>query len=136
MAKSKASPVEQLNAYIDNLPDPIRPAINYLREIMLSISPEIKEHIKWNSPAFYYSGEMKDFDPKSYQRDILVTNLRKNQIMCVLPTGSMIKQNTQLLEGDYTDGRRMINFRDIDDIKAKEADLRNTIQEWLSLIDK
>jgi len=51
-------------------------AIEYLRQVILSIDSEIAEHIKWNSPAFFFSGEMKPFDPKEYKRDILVMNLR------------------------------------------------------------
>jgi hypothetical protein len=64
---------------------------------MLPIDENIAEHIKWNSPAFYYSGEMKNFDTKEYKRDILVMNLRKDKITCVLPTGMNIKQLTKIL---------------------------------------
>ncbi|MBX2917155.1 MAG: hypothetical protein KF856_17935 [Cyclobacteriaceae bacterium] len=78
----------------------------------------------------------KDFDPKEYKRDILVMNLRKDKIMCVLPTGMSIKNNTQILEGNYTDGRRIINFNDLADIKAKEEKLKLTIKEWLDLIER
>jgi hypothetical protein len=63
-------------------------------------------------------------------------NLRKEKILCVLPTGISIKQNTAILEGDYTDGRRMITFKDLDDIKAKEQQFKDAIKEWLSLIEK
>jgi hypothetical protein len=107
-----------------------------LRKVILSIDNEIAEHIKWNSPAFYFLGKMKDFDPKEYKRDILVMNLRKDKIMCVLPTGMSIKKNTEILEGNYTDGRRIINFNDLTDIKAKEQKLILTIKEWLDLIER
>lgn len=103
---------------------------------VLSIDGEIAKHIKWNSPAFYYSGEIKAFDPKEYKRDILVMNLRKDKIMCVLPTGMNIKTNVDILEGDYADGKRMIYFKDLEDIQQKESKLRATIKEWLSLIEK
>ena len=79
---------------------------------------------------------MKPFDPKEYKRDILVMNLRNDKIMCVLPTGMRIVNNADILEGKYTDGRRMINFKNLEDIKAKEQQLRNAITEWLNLIEK
>ena len=79
---------------------------------------------------------MKAFDPKEYKRDILVMNLRKDKIMCVLPTGMTIKKNIEILEGNYSDGRKMIHFTNLDDIKTKENKLKETIQEWLSLIKK
>ncbi len=136
MAKTKFTDREQVDQHIAKLSPHIQPTIQYLRQVMLSIDNEIAEHIKWNSPAFYYSGEIKAFDPKEYKRDILVMNLRKDKIMCVMPTGMNIKTNVDILEGDYADGRRMIYFKDLEDIQQKESKLRATIKEWLSLIEK
>jgi uncharacterized protein YdhG (YjbR/CyaY superfamily) len=136
MKKLQLSNTEQVEQYIAKLPKEIQPTIEYLRQFMLSIDENIAEHIKWNSPAFYYSGEMKEFDPKEYKRDILVMNIRKDKIMCVLPTGMNIKNNIEILEGDYTDGRRIINFKNLDDLKQKETRLKEAIKEWLTLEDK
>jgi hypothetical protein len=63
-------------------------------------------------------------------------NLRHDKIMCVLPTGIAIQENAELLEGNYPDGRRIINFTDLNDIKAKEDKLKKTLIEWLSLVEK
>lgn len=136
MATINITDSEQVTQHIKKLPKHIQPTITYLRQILLSIDKEIAEHIKWNAPAFYYSGEMKAFDPKQYKRDLLVINLRKDSIMCVLPTGMNIKKNTAILEGNYTDGRRLITFRDLDDVKMKTPQLKATIKEWLDLIEK
>jgi hypothetical protein len=136
MKKAKLSYSEQVTEYIAQLPQEIQASVEYLRQVMLSINDEISEHIKWNSPAFYYSGTMKAFNAKEYKSDILVMNLRKEKIMCVLPTGIYLTKNTEILEGNYTDGRRLINFQNVEDIKAKESIFRKTIQEWLSLIEK
>lgn len=136
MPKSKQGDSERVTEHTAKLPKDIRVAVKYLRQIILSIDEEICEHIKWNSPAFYYSGKMKDFDAKEYKRDILVMNLRKDKIMCVLPTGMNIKKHTAILEGDYTDGRRMIYFKDLHDIKQKQQLLTDAIKEWLSLVEK
>lgn len=132
----KLTDSELVTEHISKLPENVKPAIEYLRKVMLSINCEISEHIKWNSPAFYYSGKIKAFNAKEYKRDILVLNLRNNKIMCVLPTGMNIINNTEILEGDYTDGRRIIHFKDLDDIKVKEQKLINAITEWLELIEK
>lgn len=136
MNKAKLTDSEQVTEHIGKLPETIRSAVEYLMQLILSIDTEIAEHIRWNSPAFYFSGEMKPFDPKEYKRDILVMNLRNDKIMCVLPTGMSIVTNTEILEGNYTDGRRMINFKDLADIKAKEQPLRNAIKEWLEQVVK
>lgn len=55
--------------------------------------------------------------------------------MCVLTTGTSIKTNSEILEGDFKDGRRIINFKDLDDIKEKEEKLKSAILEWLTLVE-
>ncbi len=56
--------------------------------------------------------------------------------MLVFPSGAKVKDSSGLLEGDYKDGRRLIIFKDIDDIKSKEKALKNIVKGWLKLVDK
>jgi hypothetical protein len=95
MNKAKLSDSNRVAEHIGKLPETIRQAVEYLRQVILSINTEIVEHIKWNSPVFYFSGEMKPFDPKEYKSDILVMNLRNDKIICVLPTGMRIAKNNE-----------------------------------------
>ena len=104
--------------------------------MVLSIDTEISERIKWNNPSFYYKGEMKPFDPKEYKREIAVFNLFKKRIMLVFPSGAKINNASGLLEGDYKDGRRLIIFKNLIDVKSKEKSLRNIVKDWLKLVDK
>lgn len=136
MTRIKLSDSEKVAQHIQLLPLSIQPTVEYLRSMILSIDPAIAEHIKWNSPAFYYSGEMKSFDAKEYKRDILVIHIRNEKILCVLPTGMSIQKHTEVLEGNYTDGRRMISIKNLDDLRSKETEIVNALKEWISLIDK
>lgn len=136
MAKTKLTDTEQVTAHIKKLDPTFAKTIETIRKIILSTDKEIAEQIKWNSPSFYYTGEMKAFDPKEYKRDLIVMNLRKDKIMLVLPTGEKIKDVSELLEGNYTDGRRLITFKDLKDVKAKEKELQKVIKTWLKLVDK
>lgn len=133
---AKLSEQEQVSAYINKLDPNIRDTIAYLRNFILDINAEVGEQIKWNSPSFYYKGEMAPFDPKEYKRDLLVCNLHKGRIMLVFPTGAKVDDKWAILEGKYIDGRRMITFKDLADVKAKENRLRSVIEQWLSLIEK
>lgn len=58
---------------------------------------------------------MKPFDPKEYKRDIVVMNLHKGKILLVFPTGARINDGTGILEGKYTDGRRVVIITDMND---------------------
>lgn len=137
MAKSiKLTDSEQVTEHIKKLEPAFGKIIEVIRQIILKSDKEVGEHIKWNNPSFYYTGEMKPFDPKEYKRDIIVMNLFKGRIMLVFPSGAKIKDPSGLLEGDYKDGRRTMTFADIKDVKAKEKALQNLVKEWLKTVEK
>jgi hypothetical protein len=136
MAKAPLSDTDQVTAHIRALDPAIADTVEMIRQIILGTDPYIAEQIKWNSPSFYYTGEMKPFDPKEYKRDIAVLNLHRGRIMIVLPTGAKLLKATRILEGKYTDGRRLITFSGAEDVKDKEEDLREVIREWLSMVEK
>ncbi|HRI24550.1 MAG TPA: DUF1801 domain-containing protein [Ferruginibacter sp.] len=137
MAKAvKLSDTEQVTQHISKLDPAIRKTVETIRQIILKTDQQIGEHIKWNNPCFYYSGEMKPFDPKEYKREIVVMNLYKGRIMLVFPSGAKVNATSGLLTGDYKDGRRITVFADMNDVKAKEKTLQKVIREWLKLVDK
>jgi hypothetical protein len=137
MAKSvKLSDSEQVTAHIKKLEPAVGKVVETIRQIILSTDKEIGERIKWNNPSCYYTGEMKPFDPKEYKREIVVFNLFKGRIMLVFPSGAKVNDTSGLLEGDYKDGRRLVVFKDMKDVKAKEKALRKVIKDWLKLVDK
>lgn len=137
MAKaSKLSPEAEVTAHIQKLPADIAPAVQAIRTAILSAHKEVAEHIKWNNPSFWYTGDMPPFDPKEYKRDIAVLNLHKGRIMIVFPSGARLSDPDGLLEGDYKDGRRLIIFKDLADVSAKAAALSNLIREWVNTIER
>jgi hypothetical protein len=134
-AKETHNP-QAVDQHIQKYDATLQSIINSIRAIILSIDNEIGEQIKWNSPSFFYAGDMKPFDPKEYKRDIVVLNLHKGSVLMVFPTGARITDTTGILEGNYTDGRRMIKIADIADLDKKEASLKFVIGEWLKMVEK
>lgn len=137
MAKAvKLSDTEQVTQHIKKLDPAISKTVEAIRQIVLKTDKAIGERIKWNNPSFYYTGEMKPFDPKEYKRELIVMNLFKGRIMLVFPSGARVKDTSGLLTGDYKDGRRLMIFSDMKDVKAKEKALQKIIRDWLKLVDK
>ena len=132
----KLSNKELVTAHIQQLEPETAETIETLRQIILSANSEVSEHIKWNNPSFYYSGEMKPFNPKEYKRDIAVMNLHKGKIMIVFPSGAKLNDTSGLLTGDYTDGRRIAVFKDLEDVKSKAETLNHLINRWVDMVDK
>lgn len=131
----KLSDTQQVTDHIAQLEPQLGKVITYLRKVILSTDKIIGERIKWNNPSFYYTGEMKVFDPKEYKRELIVMNLHKGRIMLVFPSGAKVKDTSGLLTGDYKDGRRLVVFADLADVKSKEKQLKKVIKDWISLID-
>lgn len=137
MAKSiQLSDQELVTQHIKKLDPALGKIVEYIRQIILSTSKEIDERIKWNNPSFYYTGEMKPFNPKEYKREIAVFNLYKGRILLVFPSGEKVNDTEGLLEGDYKDGRRLLTITDLKDAKLKEKALQKIIKQWLALVDK
>ena len=134
--KAKLTDEEQVSEHIQKLEPSVGHVVDTLRQIILSTDPEIGERIKWNNPSFYYTGEMLEFDPKEYKRDLIVMNLHKGRIMLVFPSGAKVNDQSGLLEGDYKDGRRIAIFKDLEDVQAKQGALQKIIQNWLVLVEK
>jgi len=136
MAKSTLSDQAQVDAHIAALDPTIAPVVQALRKIILSTDKTISEHIKWNNPCYYYTGEMKPFNPKEYKREIVVFNLYKGRIMLVFPSGARVQDTSGFLTGEYKDGRRIAIIADEKDAKAKKKILQHVIREWLKGVEK
>ena len=134
--KVKLSDSEQVTEHVQKLDPSIGNTIEYIRQVVLKTDPEIAERIKWNNPSFYFNGEMAPFNPKEYKRELIVMNLHKGKIMLVLPSGAKLNHDSSILEGNYKDGRRLITFTDLEDVKSKETILQTLVKEWISLVER
>lgn len=132
----KKSDSELVNEHIAKLEPELGKTVAFIRKTILDTNKQIGERIKWNNPSFYYTGPMKESDPKEYKREIAVFNLFKGRIMLVLPSGAKLNNTGALLEGDYADGRRLIIFKDLPDAKAKAKNLQGLMNEWLDKVEK
>lgn len=118
--------------YMQTLQHPLADVTAYIRKLILSIDKTIGEGIYWNAPTFFYTGTMPAFNPKEYKRYIVgfVFN-KKDCIRLVFLRGADVIDTTNLLEGDYKDGRRLITFNSIADVTSKEKALKKIIKQLL-----
>lgn len=126
----------KVDEHVSKLNPEEQEVVNELRDLVLSIDPEIREHIKWNSPAFYYDGEMKAFDAKEYKRDLLVVNSHRGKILLVFPTGAKIQDAVGLKGKNYPDGRKIIPLEKGANLEKIKPELQAGITDWLNQIEK
>jgi len=133
---TKPSETDKVDAYMGKLKHPLAEVVEALRRTILNTDGEIGEEIKWNAPTFFYTGEMKPFNPKEYKRYIIVFNLyQKDCVRLVFPSGAKINDTSGLLEGDYADGRRLAFFHNVEEVGSKRKALQRAIRRWLMLLD-
>ena len=136
-AKKQGTQLEQVNEYMEKLDHPLLDVILVLRELVKSADHEIVEQIKWNSLSYFYSGKMKEFDPKEYKRDIVVFNLsKKDYVLLVFPTGSSIQDNSGLLEGKFADTRKTAKFSSLEELNQRAIDLKTVLKSWLNQLER
>lgn len=117
--------------HIEKLPAALIEPVRLLRELLLGADPQVGERIKWNNPAFYFTGPMLPADPKAHAREIAVFNLFKERLMLVFTHGAGLDDPAGLLGGAFKDSRRTIVFQGMDDIRSKGAALQDIVRDWI-----
>jgi len=132
---TKPSESDKVDEYMTRLKHPLSEVVEALRQIILKTDPKIGEEVKWNAPAFFYTGEMEPFNPKEYRRHLVVFNLfKKDCIRLVFWGGGKVNDTSGFLEGDYADGRRLAMFYGMEDVKSKQAKLQKIVKQQLKLL--
>ncbi|MCB9184931.1 MAG: SRPBCC domain-containing protein [Flavobacteriales bacterium] len=124
-----------VDAYMKQMKHPLHNVGTELRRIILKADKRIGEGIFWNAPTFYFTGEMEPFDPKTYKRYIVGFNFfKQDTLRLIFLRGAEVKKHGGLLEGDYTDGRRLMLFRSLAKVKKNEKALTAIIKELIKKI--
>src|SRR5262249_36271812 len=120
---------------MNGLDHPLKDVLGALRQVILETSPDIGEEIKWNAPTFFYSGELEPSDPKEYRRYLVISNFfKKDAVRLVFWQGGRVNDTSGLLEGDYTDGRRLASFSNLADVAENTEKLQDVIRQQLRYI--
>lgn len=129
---ASASMEPDVAAFFASLDHPRRQELLRLRELILGVSPRIREGIKWNAPSFRTS----DF--------FATMNIhRKDALRLILHAGAKPKAGAKpadqvedpsgILERLAAD-RCMVTIRDAADFDAKAPALRKVLRQWIDLI--
>lgn len=114
------SPIRAVDDYMSNLNYPLKAEVEELRTIIKNVDSRLTERIKWNAPSYFI------------QDDLLTFNLHlTKQIRLVLHHPAIVKIQSGLLEGNYTD-RRLMYFSSMEEITAKKAEFERILKEYIN----
>lgn len=113
----------EVDAFMAALDHPFKAEVQAVREIILNVSPNIVEQVKWKAPSFSYKDYMATFNLWATEH-----------VHLIFHNGAILNDKTGLLEGNYPD-RRMLYFKDMTDIQLKKNALEDFVRQWIALMD-
>lgn len=116
----------QVDEYMAALVHPYQVEVAALREIILGVSDDITETIKWNAPTFSYKGYLATFN--------LHSKLGRQVAHLVFHNGIILDDPEGILEGDYPD-RRMLYLNGMAEVEANADALRALVRDWMVKMD-
>lgn len=119
-------------AFLRELDHPLKEAIVALRQIILGVSPAIREEIKWNAPSFRTTEHFATFNLRAKDRVRLILHLGA-KVKDTAAKGIEISDPAGLLEWLAKD-RCLVTFSDGEDVLAKRAALESVLRAWLRWI--
>jgi hypothetical protein len=132
---TKVSDSASVDAYMARSKHPLTEVAADLRKTILAADAKIGEEIKWNAPAFFYTGDMEASDPKEYRSYLVIFNFfKKDCIRLVFWRGDRVKDKSGFLEGDYPDGRRLALISSKKDLASKKKVLVKALKTQLKHI--
>ena len=134
---AKPSDSAAVDAYMQALAHPLAKLAAEVRRTILAADPSVGEEIKWNAPAFFYTGAMVPFDPKEYRRHLIVFNFyRKDCLRLVFWHGDRANDKSGFLAGTYSDGRRVAELLSMEELRSRKKTLVAVLQSQLRHLRK
>lgn len=116
-------------AFLQELAHPRKQEIETIREIILGVSPAIREEIKWNAPSFRTSEHFATFNLRASDRVRLILHLGA-KVKDTAIKGIDIEDPAGLLEWLAKD-RCIVTFSDAEDVQAKRVALEAIVRAWI-----
>ncbi|AUX48223.1 uncharacterized protein SOCE26_097540 [Sorangium cellulosum] len=136
--RAKAAPLEPGGAqthpdvieFLRALDHPMKREIEAVRQIILGVSPEIHEEIKWNAPSFRTTDHFATFNLRTKEHVRLILH-RGVKVKDTATKGLEIADPAGLLEWLAKD-RCLVTLGDGKDIEAKRAALEAVLRAWIA----
>ena len=109
---------KEVDTWMAKYNNPMKPVVERIREIILGADSRITEVIKWQTPTFFYKGNLVSFQPRA-----------KRFASLLFHTGALIEGDFPSLEGGEQTAR-YVRFADLEEVASKEGELRRIVVAW------
>jgi hypothetical protein len=121
--------------FMQELDHPLKSELEAIRQLILGVSPEIREGIKWNSPSFRttdWFATMNVHGRDGRPRIRLVLHTGAN-VKASATTGLKITDPSGLLKWLAKD-RCLVEIDDAKDLRVKQGALRRILRAWVEQV--
>lgn len=119
----------EVDAFLAGLKHPLKPVLQVLRPLILGVSKEISEGIKWNSPSFRTREWFATCNARGRDKVLLILHLGAKP-RPETKTGIEVADPAGILKWLGKD-RAMVAFESVEDLRAKSKALKVVIREWI-----
>lgn len=112
-----------VDAWFDSYDNPMRPAVQRVREIILAADHRVTEAVRWQAPTFVYKGNIASFYPTA-----------RGHVSLMFHQGAKIPGDHPILEGEGATSRTA-KFADLADVESRRTDLEAVIRAWCAYRD-
>ena len=126
----KAASQQNVPQFLDNLDHPQKKEIEEVRGIVLSVSDQITERIKWNAPSFCINNDDRftfNLHGEGFFRLIFHCGAKVRNTNA---QGRLIDDHSGLLEWVAND-RAVVKFTSGNDVADKKKKLIEVIRKWI-----
>ena len=127
---------EEVEAYMQRLEHPLKPALQAVRETILAADDRIREAVKWNSPSF----RVDEF----FATATIRPSRGRDRLQLILHRGAKAKDNssgavaiddpTKLLTW-LADERCLVDFDDLAAVHAARDALAAIVRQWIAQME-
>lgn len=131
-SSKKLSGYEQVTEYLQAMEHPLKAEIEDTRQLILAISNDITEHIKWNAPSFCINNQDRitfNFHVKQGFRLVFHCGSKKTEHENKEP---IFQDETKLLDW-VTGDRATIHITSESDFNAKRDKLKAVATRWIEI---
>ncbi|TFW33789.1 DUF1801 domain-containing protein [Massilia horti] len=118
----------RVEAFLDQLDHPHKPAIVALRQLILSLDPRIGEDIKWNGPSFLLDDHFATF--KLHPPTAVQLVLHRGARPAPQQKRFDIPDPEGLLKWAASD-RCVLTLRDFDELDSRQAAIATILSAWI-----
>ncbi|WP_434381073.1 DUF1801 domain-containing protein [Melittangium boletus] len=118
-----------MHAFLQALAHPLQTEAKALRALILEVSPDVLEEIKWNAPSFRTTEHFATFNLRSREHLRLVLHLGA-KVKATAKTGIQVADPSGLVEWLAPD-RGLVTVRDAKDFQRQREALQTLLREWI-----